>query len=93
MLSRSPPNTESVIRLVGDLLVEVNDEMISSGLRYITAGFLTFIADQQEDQIAHSQQHPAPEHPGNRTTELHPPRGTRSEIGSCLRKMVRRLGA
>ena len=34
------PNTESVIRLVGALLVEVNDEMISADKRYIAAASL-----------------------------------------------------
>ena len=46
------PNSESVIRLVGALLVEVNDEMISSGRRYIAAGSLATIANQQEESIA-----------------------------------------
>jgi len=31
------PNTESVIRLIGALLVEVNDEMLASNRRYIAA--------------------------------------------------------
>ncbi|MBL0204380.1 MAG: transposase [Candidatus Microthrix sp.] len=44
------PNTESVIRLVGALLVEVNDEMISSGRRYIAAGSLATITTDQEDR-------------------------------------------
>jgi transposase-like protein len=34
------PNPESVIRLVGALLVEVNDEMISADKRYIAAASL-----------------------------------------------------
>ncbi len=46
------PNAESVIRLVGALLVEVNDEMISSGRRYIAAGSLTAITNEQEESIA-----------------------------------------
>ena len=35
------PNTESVIRLVGALLVEVNDEMIAAERRYIAAATVT----------------------------------------------------
>lgn len=35
------PNTESVIRLVGALLVEINDEMIAAERRYIAAATLT----------------------------------------------------
>jgi putative transposase len=35
------PNTESVIRLVGALLVELNDEMIAAERRYIAAASLT----------------------------------------------------
>lgn len=35
------PNTESVIRLVGALLVEINDEMIAAERRYIAAASLT----------------------------------------------------
>ena len=46
------PNAESVIRLVGALLVEVNDEMISSGRRYIAAGSLTDVTTNQEESIA-----------------------------------------
>ena len=46
------PNSESVIRLVGALLVEVNDEMISSGRRYIAAASLTAITNEQEESIA-----------------------------------------
>ena len=46
------PNTESVIRLVGALLVEVNDEMISSERRYIAAGSLAPLTEEQEDQLA-----------------------------------------
>jgi putative transposase len=45
------PNTESVIRLIGALLVEVNDEMISSGRRYIAAGSVAAITNDQEDQL------------------------------------------
>ena len=45
------PNSESVIRLVGALLVEVNDEMISSGRRYIAAASLTAITNEQEESI------------------------------------------
>ena len=44
------PNTESVIRLVGALLVEVNDEKMSSGRRYIAAGSLATITTDQEDR-------------------------------------------
>jgi putative transposase len=46
------PNAESVIRLVGALLVEVNDEIISSGRRYIAAGSLATITTDQEESIA-----------------------------------------
>lgn len=45
------PNTESVIRLVGALLVEVNDEMISSERRYIAAGSLAALTDRDQDQL------------------------------------------
>ena len=39
------PNTESVIRLVGALLVEINDEMIAADRRYIAAASLTGLTD------------------------------------------------
>jgi transposase-like protein len=45
------PNTESVIRLVGALLVEVNDEMISSDRRYIAAASITHLIEHQENQL------------------------------------------
>ena len=32
------PNTESVVRLVGALLVEMNDERLATDRRYIAAG-------------------------------------------------------
>jgi transposase-like protein len=40
------PNTESVIRLVGALLVEVNDEMIAAERRYIAAASLTPVLEK-----------------------------------------------
>ena len=40
------PNPESAIRLIGALLVELNDEMISSDRRYITAGSLTPLTEE-----------------------------------------------
>jgi transposase-like protein len=46
------PNTESVIRLVGALLVEVNDEMISSERRYIAAGSVATLTDREDSQLA-----------------------------------------
>ncbi len=46
------PNPESVIRLVGALLVEVNDEMISSDRRYIAAASLTSLTEHEENQLA-----------------------------------------
>ena len=39
------PNTESVIRLVGALLAEVNDEMIASERRYIAAASVAAVVD------------------------------------------------
>ena len=45
------PNTESVIRLVGALLVEVNDEMISSDRRYIAAGSIAALTDREDNQL------------------------------------------
>lgn len=45
------PNTESVIRLVGALLVEVNDEMISSERRYIAAGSVAALTDREENPL------------------------------------------
>jgi len=39
------PNTESVIRLVGALLAEVNDEMIASERRYIAAASVAAVLD------------------------------------------------
>lgn len=45
------PNTESVIRLVGALLVEVNDEMISSERRYIAAGSVATLTDRKDNQL------------------------------------------
>jgi hypothetical protein len=45
------PNTESVIRLVGALLVEINDEMISSERRYIAAGSLEPLLDRNNNPL------------------------------------------
>lgn len=45
------PNTESVIRLVGALLVEVNDEMIASPKRYISASSMAALTDRQDDPL------------------------------------------
>jgi putative transposase len=42
------PNTESVIRLVGALLVEVNDEMIASERRYIAAASVAAVLDPND---------------------------------------------
>jgi putative transposase len=43
------PNTELVIRLVGALLVELNDEMIAAERRYIAAATITdLIQDHTE---------------------------------------------
>ena len=39
------PNTESVIRLVGALLVEINDEMIAADRRYIAAASVAVLFD------------------------------------------------
>jgi putative transposase len=39
------PNTESVIRLVGALLVEINDEMIAAERRYIAATSVAVLCD------------------------------------------------
>jgi putative transposase len=41
------PNTESVIRLVGALLVEINDEMIAADRRYIAAASVAAIIEQE----------------------------------------------
>ncbi|MEM9656680.1 MAG: IS256 family transposase [Actinomycetota bacterium] len=45
------PNTESVIRLVGALLVEVNDEMISADKRYIAAASVAALAETDDEQL------------------------------------------
>ncbi len=39
------PDTVSVIRLVGALLVEINDEMIAAGRRYIAAASVAELTD------------------------------------------------
>ena len=39
------PNAESVIRLVGALLVEINDDMTASDRRYMAAGTLTSLVN------------------------------------------------
>jgi putative transposase len=39
------PNTESVIRLVGALLVEINDEMVAADRRYIAAASVAVLFD------------------------------------------------
>lgn len=41
------PNTKSVIRLVGALLVEVNDEMIFADRRCIAAGSVATLTDHR----------------------------------------------
>src|SRR5690606_15593200 len=45
------PNTDSVIRLVGALLVEINDEMIAAERRYISAASITPLLEKG-DQLA-----------------------------------------
>lgn len=45
------PNTESVIRLIGALLVEVNDEMISAEKRYIAAGSVAAITNTEDQPV------------------------------------------
>lgn len=45
------PNTESVIRLIGALLVEVNDEMISADKRYIAAGSVAAITNREDQPV------------------------------------------
>ena len=42
------PNTESVIRLVGALLVEMNDEMIAADRRYIAAASVAALLDDPD---------------------------------------------
>jgi putative transposase len=42
------PNVESVIRLVGALLVEINDEMIAAERRYIAAGSVAAVLDDHD---------------------------------------------
>ncbi|MFA9432255.1 IS256 family transposase [Egicoccus sp. AB-alg2] len=42
------PNVESVIRLVGALLVEINDEMIAADRRYIAAGSVAALLDDKD---------------------------------------------
>ena len=42
------PNTESVIRLVGALLIEMNDEMIAAHRRYIAADSVTALLDDPD---------------------------------------------
>ena len=43
------PNAESVIRLVGALLVELNDEMIAAERRYIAAASITDLTENQPE--------------------------------------------
>ena len=45
------PDPESVIRLVGALLVEVNDELIAAPRRYMAAVTLTDLIDTPDDQL------------------------------------------
>jgi transposase-like protein len=42
------PNTESVIRLVGALLVEINDEMIAAERRYIAAASVAAVLEDND---------------------------------------------
>jgi transposase-like protein len=43
------PNTESVIRLVGALLVELNDEMVAAERRYIAAASIVELIDDHAE--------------------------------------------
>ena len=45
------PNPESVIRLVGALLVEVNDELVAAPRRYMAEGTLAPLIDNPDDQL------------------------------------------
>ncbi len=82
------PNLAGV-HLVGALLVEMNDQMISSDHRYAAASIPT-VTEQEEDQLASLPAAPLPEphEPHNRPT---PPRGTQSGawIDDCHRGVVR----
>ena len=46
------PDPESVIRLVGALLVEVNDELIAAPRRYMAAVTLPDLIDDPDDQLS-----------------------------------------
>ena len=45
------PDPESVIRLVGALLVEVNDELVAAPRRYMAEATLAPLIDDQEDRL------------------------------------------
>jgi len=45
------PNPESVIRLVGALLCEVNDELVASPRRYMAEATLTDLVDPEQDPL------------------------------------------
>ena len=45
------PDPESVIRLVGALLVELNDELLAAPRRYMAAATLTPLVDTPDDQL------------------------------------------
>lgn len=46
------PDPESVIRLVGALLVEVNDELIAAPRRYMAAATLTPLLPDDEEVLS-----------------------------------------
>lgn len=53
------PDPESVIRLVGALLVEVNDELVAAPRRYMAEATLAPLIDDQEERLPPSPRSPA----------------------------------
>ena len=85
------PDPESVIRLVGALLVEVNDELVAAPRRYMAEATLAPLIDDQEDRLPSIPAAPAPDNRDARSyTTPRDAIGGRAAGGGVLRLGRRR---
>lgn len=69
--SGSFPGRASVIRLVGALLVEINDEMIAAGRHDIAAASVADLTDGTTEPALPAAPRPGQQRPGNARGHLH----------------------
>jgi putative transposase len=86
------PDKASVIRLVGALLVEINDEMIAAERRYIAAASVAELTDSTAELALPAAPRTRPTAPGERTRSPTPRDGTRSSAGARRGSRATTLG-